>query len=312
MSALNVAEEMSVALPERAVVQESSTRPFLWSVRRELWENPSIVVAPLAVAAVEVLSSLIATGRFGKTLLSSASGGDGQAVLFLALPFVFIAIALVVTMILVAVFYSLDALHSERRDRSIFFWKSLPVSDRTTVLAKIAVPMVVLPVATFVVAIAAQLLILLLGSVVLLAEGASINLLWAHLPLPSLWTALAYGLVTTTLWYAPIYAWFMLISAWVKRAALIWAVIPLLLLALFEKIAFSTHYVVDLLKYRIGGLFPVAFAPVPPTSNAQIMIPLSALTPAHFLASLGLWTGLVFAVVVLLIVVRMRRYREPI
>jgi ABC-2 type transport system permease protein len=329
MSALNIAEEMSVALPERAdTATTHHTRPFLWSIRRELWENPSIFIAPLAVAAVEVFSFLVAAVRFGKSLqtstvmLGASVTRDGhleqalrqeRATAFLAVPFVFIAIALVLTMVLVAVFYSLDALYSERRDRSIFFWKSLPVSDRTTVAAKIAVPMVVAPVATLAIAVAAGLVLLLLGSLVFLAEGVSLKLLWTQ-PLPTIGTVLAYTLIATTLWYAPIYAWLLLVSAWVKRAALVWAVLPFVLLALFEKIAFHTRHLVDLLKYRVSGQFLSAFVQDPTAHNspATTSLSLSVLTPARFLASPGLWTGLIFAALALILIIRLRRSSDPI
>ena len=58
-------------------------------------------------------------------------------------------------------FYCLDALYGERRDRSILFWKSLPVSDLTTVLSKASIPIVVLPLLTFAVTVATQLIMLL-------------------------------------------------------------------------------------------------------------------------------------------------------
>ena len=64
------------------------------------------------------------------------------------------------TAFLVGVFYCLDALHGERRDRSILFWKSLPVSDLTTVLAKASVPCRVLPPRAFALALATQLMLL--------------------------------------------------------------------------------------------------------------------------------------------------------
>ena len=69
------------------------------------------------------------------------------------------------TGIVVSVFYCLDALHGERRDRSILFWKSLPVSDLTTVLAKASIPLVILPLLTFAITVAMQWIMLLISSV---------------------------------------------------------------------------------------------------------------------------------------------------
>src|SRR6185437_7105667 len=120
----------------------SSTQPFYWSVRRELWENRSIYVAPLLVAVVMLFGFLISTivmpvRRQGVLLLDPAHQRA-----MIGMPYDVVAMMLIVTAFIVGVFYCLDALHSERRDRSILFWKSLPVSDFTTVLSKASIPFV--------------------------------------------------------------------------------------------------------------------------------------------------------------------------
>jgi ABC-2 type transport system permease protein len=140
-----------------------ATRAFYWSVRRELWENRSIYLAPLAVAAMALLGSLI-----------------------------------------VGVFYCLDALHSERRDRSILFWKSLPVSDRTTVLSKAAIPLVILPLVIFGIIVALQWILFSLSILVLLATGAGAATFWKQLPLFQMQLVLLYGLTVIALWHAPL------------------------------------------------------------------------------------------------------------
>ncbi|HEX4154912.1 MAG TPA: ABC transporter permease [Acidobacteriaceae bacterium] len=309
-----MAEEMSVAIEQRAAVTQHPTRPFLWSIRRELWENLSILIAPLAVAAISELGFIIAAIRHGREFFAMAARSDGGSHDLIAAPFVFLAVGISLTMVLVAIFYSLDALYGERRDRSIFFWKSLPVSDLTTVTAKMAVPLIVLPAVTLMVVIAANILLLLLGSVAaLLIGGPGLHLLWTQVPLPTIWLELAYTLIVTTLWYAPVYAWLMLVSSWARRAALLWAVLPFIVLALFEKIVFNTRHIVELLKYRFSGQFAAAFAADPHIPhNHQTTIPLSWLTPGRYLTSVGLWTGLIFAVVLFAVMVRMRRYREPL
>ena len=93
-------------------------------------------------------------------------------------------------------FYCLDALHGERRDRSILFWKSLPVSDLTTVLSKASIPLVILPLLTFAITVATQLIMLLLSSAVLLASGLSVATLWTQLSLFQMSLMLLYHLVT--------------------------------------------------------------------------------------------------------------------
>src|ERR1700719_4587151 len=108
----------------------TATRPMYWSLRRELWENRSIYIAPLAVAGVALFGFSLSSiaGIWEKPLRLNPA--QPQA------PYDMAAGLMMLTGIVVSVFYCLDALHGERRDRRILFWKSLPVSDLTTVLAK--------------------------------------------------------------------------------------------------------------------------------------------------------------------------------
>ena len=104
-----------------APVEIPATQTFIWSVRRELWENRSIFIAPLAAAGVAMLGFFI--GLFW--LPSSVHGHSGmdpeeQAVM-LVMPYGHTGWLLLMTAFLVGVFYSLEALYGERRDRSILF-----------------------------------------------------------------------------------------------------------------------------------------------------------------------------------------------
>src|SRR5437016_3207571 len=161
----------SHAMPESPVESQvgapaviSATRRMYWSVRRELWENRSIYIAPLAVAAVALFAFLISAiaGIWEKALkLDPAQSREA-----VAMPYDMAAGLMMLTGILVSVFYCLDALYGERRDRSILFWKSLPVSDVTTVLAKATIPLVVLPLLTFAITVAMQWIMLFVSSAV--------------------------------------------------------------------------------------------------------------------------------------------------
>ena len=145
----------------------SATRPMYWSVRRELWENRSIYIAPLAVAAVVLFGFLISTIRLPRRMRARVGAHPVKQQALLAQPYSHRAMLIMVTAFIVGVFYSLDALHGERRDRSILFWKSLPVSDLTTVLSKASIPLVVLPLLAFAITVAAQLIMRLLSTAVL-------------------------------------------------------------------------------------------------------------------------------------------------
>jgi ABC-2 type transport system permease protein len=240
--------------------------------------------------------------------LRELAAGDSTQLGNVVMPYGHATMLILLAAFLVAVFYCLDALYGERRDRSILFWKSLPVSDLTTVLAKASIPLLVLPLIVFVVTFATHLLMLLLSSTVLLVSGGNVVLLWAQLPFVQVELMLPYALIAMALWYAPIYGWLLLVSVRVRHAAFLWAVFPPVAVCVFEKLAFNTHYFASLLGYRFVGWFTRAFAEhVDPH-----FIPLSQLAPLKFLTTPGLWVGLVFAAMFLAAAVRLRRDRGPI
>jgi ABC-2 type transport system permease protein len=320
MSAVNIAEELGVALPDHAEATTHPTRPFLWSIRRELWDSPTILGAPAAIASISILAILFTVIRFSGQFLSQI-GPDNSALSNLAVvPLLPVPFVLGVAMVGVAIFYSLDALLSERQERTTLFWKSLPVSDTTTVLAKMAVPIVVLPVVTFVLAVASEVVVFIIGIVALLSHHASVSVALSGIPVLSLLGRMAYTVAAVTLWYAPIYAWCLLVSAWARRAALLWAIVPFFVLVFFEKIAFQTHHVRDFIHDRFWGVFSVSFTPRYTTysNNHGLVIyttsdPLRGLwTPSHFLATPALWGGLLFAALAIVLIIRLRRSSGPI
>jgi len=292
-----------------APVAISATRRMFWSVSRELWEYRSIYIAPLAVAVLFLFGFMISNIHLPERMRAASALGAMEQHKLMEQPFDYAATAIMGATFLVGIFYCLEALHGERRDRSILFWKSLPVSDLTTVLSKACIPLVVLPLLTFVITIATQWLMLLFSSAVLLGSGMSPAPLWTHLSLFQMWLMLLYHLVTIhSLWYAPIFCWLLLVSAWARRAAFLWAALPLLAIGVTEKIAFNTSYFATMLLNRIGG--GAEGAPFP--SSSMSMDPLMLLTPGKFLLSPGLWIGLGLAAIFLAAAVRLRRYRGPI
>jgi ABC-2 type transport system permease protein len=208
--------------------------------------------------------------------------------------------------LIVGVLYSLGALHNERRDRTILFWKSLPVSDLVTVLSKASVPLAVLPVIVFVVVLALQLVMLAVNTVVLAADGLGPPTV--QVLLPQMTVVLAYALVVMALWYAPIWGWLLLVSAWARRTPFLWAFLPPLALMVLERIAFDTTHVADLVGYRLQA-FDQAFTAMPHHSEMHTLPQPDLL---RFLSNADLWTGLAVAAAFLAAAVWVRRYREPI
>ncbi len=284
-----------------------ATRPFYWSVRRELWENRSIYIAPLIAAGVVLFAFSISAIHLPEHRQAALALDPARRAVAIALPYDFAAMAIILTGLIVGGFYCLGALHNERRDRGILFWKSLPVSDLTTVLAKASVPLLVLPAILFVVIVAVLLIMLALSTAILLAAG--LDALTTHLPLFQMLLVFLYGLAALALWYAPIWAWLLMISGWARRAPFLWAVLPPLALCVVEKIAFNSGNFASLLGYRLGG-FSEAF-----TERAHGKVPLTplpGLDPVGFLSAPGLWVGLGFAAAFLAAAVWQRRRREPI
>jgi ABC-2 type transport system permease protein len=306
----------SNAIPGSSVESQATAPPVIsparrmyWSLRRELWENRSIYIAPLAAAALLLVASLIGIlalpgHRISRVLALDAAKQRAQ----IELPYDIAAGLIMATAFFVGLFYCLEALHGERRDRSILFWKSLPVSDLTTVLSKAAIPMFLL-LLSFVLTVATQFIILLLSTAAAWGSGLSAAPLWAQVSLFQRSLMLLYHLLTVhALWYAPIYGYLLLVSVWARRAPFLWAVLPPLAIYALEKIAFNTSHFLAMLVYRFAG--PEAFVVSP--AGGMSMSGMASLDPGKFFSAPDLWIGLVIAVAFLAAAVRLRRYRGPI
>jgi ABC-2 type transport system permease protein len=297
----NTMPESSVQSQATASPDISAARRFYWSVLRELWETRSIYIAPLGVAAVILAGFLISTIHLSDKMRAVLALNPAHQNPAIQQPYTIAEDVLMGAFLIVAVFYCLDALYGERRDRSILFWKSLPVSDLTTVLAKASIPVLILPLVTFAVTVVTQSIMALLSTVVLMGSGLRPAALWNHLPLFQMWLGLFDHLVGFHgLWYAPFYCWMLLVSAWARRTPVLWAALPPLAIGVVEKIAFNTSYFTAMLRYRFAG-----------SPDADSMDPLTHLSPVPFLISPGLWIGLIVSAAFLVAAIRLRRYRGP-
>jgi len=310
----NAVAESTLDPQETAPVAPSTTQPTFWAVRRELWENRSIYIAPLGAAAVYLLGYLIGLFWVPASMHAMMASHSTPPLIALAMPYAHAAMLIMLTGFLVGIFYSLDALHGERRDRSILFWKSLPVSDLTTVLSKASIPLVVLPVLVFAVIVALQDLMWLLSAAGQLLGGHSAATQGTHLPLLEMQLVSLYSAVVLALWHAPIYCWFLLVSGWARRATFLWAVLPPIVIGAFEMIAFRTTHFGLLMQDRLFGFGEAAFD-LTDKNGVPIdahFIPLTQLAPGRFLSNPSLWLGLAFAALCLVLAVRQRRFQGPI
>lgn len=216
-------------------------------LRRELWEHRAIFVVPVVVAVLMSLTSL--TGQVSINDFQHIDAGiigaqnipeDARSVALsgimigLSAPFIF-------AMWVLMIFYTLDSLYAERKDRSILFWRSIPVTDFETVLSKLLTALIVVPLVTFVVIIATHLLVLLNVSIWIDIRGGSPwHLIWTAVPFADNWFATLVFLIAMPLWLSPFVGWFLFVSAFTKRSPLLTAALPIVLLPMLEKIFFGS------------------------------------------------------------------------
>src|SRR5690606_29425135 len=297
-------------------------RPFYWSVRREIWENRSIYIAPIAVALLVLVSVIIGIVQNDdipvQQLLQTPTSHVQLASLAL---YGMVAAVLGITAGIVGWFYCLDALCGERRDRSVLFWKSLPISDSTTVLSKVVTGLVVVPVVAFVVGFALYLALMIVASIALMINGDSGMALFANASLGDALVVHLYAAIAAILWSAPLYAWAIFVSSWVRRATFLWALLPPAAIALAEGLAFGTERFLSMIGERLSGGLEYAFVESAQTLDesgfrlSPERMPdslISFMDPLRFLSQPGLWIGLAVAAAFIAASIWMRRYREPL
>lgn len=282
-------------------------------VRRELWENRALWLAPLIAAGLVILSAAFGSFNLGPDNVSLENSGIDSQIhgpeVAKAGSVAMIGMATFLTGIsgLVVFFYLTDCLFSERKDRSILFWKSLPVSDSETVLSKLAVAMLVVPV--FVTLLAVALQPILAGIMYLRFEVLrpffSTELFGGML---SALGRISISSVFAMLWFLPLATYLMLASVLAKRAPLLYAALPPLVLFLTEKILLGGG------SNHVGRFVLERGFPWPPR------VPHFFGTGARGLEGDGhwwipfadpkLWLGLVAAAGMLYIIIRLRRYRD--
>jgi len=297
---------------------------FIYLIRRELWEHTALWLVPLILAGTLVLVAAVGSAvtfdqAMGVNIVSEIQGEPDLAK-GLALATVAVAGIFGLVMSLVITFYLLDCLLADRKDRSILFWKSLPVSDLKTVLSKLVTAAAVAPLITYLASMIATVLLLVVFSVDLLILGENPwAVLWAPNPLFGSAILVLYGFVVEVLWYMPLIGYLLLISAFAKRAVLAWAVVPPLLISLMEQLTFGTRYFADLLAERFQGVLPLAMNDDMHerivSANGEVHLSfaspgLDMMDPGAFLSHGGLWSGLVLAAVFVSGAVFLRRYRD--
>ena len=290
---------------------------YIWLVRREFWENRAIWIVPLSLGALLTLATLFGRvnidGLTAQVAPATPEQGlvVGGLILFIS-GVVFFAMAYVY-----AFWYLMDCLYADRKDRSILFWKSLPISDRQTVLAKLFTGLIAIPLVYF---IAADIATLLMAVIVSLRLRAFIGgALWhpdQWLQLQALWL---YLIVTMAIWNLPFAGWLMLVSAWAKRAVILWSILPLVTVFMVERWFFGTYAFGKLVYEWLVG-YP-AHALLEPDSGSWVTAQIgdNAITrpdsvwhmmnPAYFFTSLATWACVLVGAVLVFGAIQLRLRR---
>ena len=298
-------------------------------LRREFWEHRAILVVPVVVAVVMSLASLTGQVSFDhKELLDMGIVGaqnlpENARALALSGIMVTLSSPFVFAMWILTIFYTLDSLYAERKDRSILFWRSIPVTDFETVLSKLLTAMIAIPVITLAIIIATHLLVLLNISIWIdLRGGSPWHLIWTAVPFVDNWAATLALLVALPLWLSPFIGWFLFVSAFTKRSPLLTAALPIVLLPMLEKMMFDSEVIAEAffvrsvqmplfagldnmeLLFQEGGDFAAL-------ADAKLSL-VSLLDLGGFITNPQLWIGLIVCGLFSAAAIYVRRYRDEI
>jgi ABC-2 type transport system permease protein len=287
----------------------------IWLVRREFWENRAIWTIPAVIGGFMVLIAL-----FGRAdLMAIPSQVPSRAVgggFLLAVGATFFAV-----LSIYSTWYLLECLYADRKDRSVLFWKSLPISDTTTVMSKLATAVIVIPAVYFA---AADLTALMMAFIISVRVSSSIGgALWhadLWLQLQALWL---YVIVTTAIWYLPIAAYLLVVSAWAKRAVMLWSILPPIALILAERWFLGSHVIAGQIGERLLGYPQLAFHDDPGccawvttvVDNDTIRTPTSIwgfFNVGGFVSSPETWIGVAVGIALTVCAIQLRTRRTEI
>ena len=259
---------------------------FVWSVRRELWEHRWVYRVPVLVGgAFTLVFAAVMVAGTGNADLSAQAAAVGN--------FDLVSRLLLMTGTIVAFVYCAEALHGERRDNSIQFWRALPVGDGVAVAAKVTIPLCIIPLATLVMLLLAQI-------VAHAVAGDAFRSVTTPLANPG---AAVAEVVASALWIAPVYCWILMVSAWARRAVLVVALVPPVLAGMVGHVVTGSGRLADALFLRgVGRHWPAGVR----LGSAPVADAVPPRTAPELLVSPALWLGVLLAIALVTIAVRLR------
>jgi ABC-2 type transport system permease protein len=222
-------------------------------------------------------------------------------------------------------FYCLGALYDERKDRSVLFWKSLPLSDTETVLSKVASATLVAPAIATAAAIATMLgFLVLISAFVLLHGGNPVELVWGPGSPMAIAGQLVAAIPVYALWMLPTVGWLLLCSSWARSKPFLWAiVIPVfagVIVTWFDVMQLfdlqSTWFWKNVVARMLFSVAPLTWMDVARIENIDFdgpgaMLELFSLKAVYSsLLAPQLWAGVVAGAAMIFGAIHLRRHRE--
>jgi ABC-2 type transport system permease protein len=317
---------------------------FVWLMKREYWENKgSMVWLPIWAgvgALVVFISAVVVALAFKSHFEAIVPVGLWLKAAALGLPpeelqkggFILNAILggfasiFQIILFIVLFFYLIGSLYDDRKDRSVLFWKSLPISDLQTVASKLVTAAFVAPLIAFAVTVVVHIGILIVLSLAALGLGVDpIKLIWVPAAPFDAWSKMLAMIPLTALWGLPTYGWLMLCSGFARSRPFGWALlVPLALswvLTIFKLVTTfsipSGWYMKHVALRALCGIFPASWAWTGDSFNLIVLhfdrdVSVSVLDWNAMLAafrSIDMWVGMVAGVAMLAGAVYYRRYR---
>lgn len=258
------------------------------SIKRELWEFKGMLTwIPLTLAGVFIfipLLSLLLNGVNMEVVLAglhqlseSEFGSEVENVFFVSTAALFVPFILVG--FIVQLYYFVTCLYDERRDQSVMFWRSLPVSDTVAIACKAVTGAVIIPAIFYSAATILLTICLVLGLVAssVLSVGFDISLwnLWSYVNIVSTLGSIWLMLVPVAIWLLPLYAWLMLMSIYAKKAPFLWAVLPIVAVLIIEGIV--VHYLQ--LSQPFFGQFVGDYFSITPENSVSLDLESDSFSP---------------------------------
>lgn len=322
----------------------TSMHTMKWLLRREFWENRGgFFWAPIVTAAIFftfTLMGVIGAEAFKAHIVGDIKIGvslkhlterldpDDLARIGPAIDAAMLGFGQVLQVVLgfVLFFYLLGALYDDRRDRSVLFWKSLPISDRETVVSKLVSAALVAPVIATVVSIALQFAVLALMSLYVMLYGINpLTVIWGPAEPLMIWVRTVASIPLNALWALPAIGWLLMVSAFARSKPILWAaLVPIGLAVLVGWFDFLSRFGVPdhrVWKYGVarvlGGIFPGSWqlesGPVHIAKGVEMMFVNGAARfseMASVLISPSMWIGIVAGLAMMTAAVRLRRWRD--